>query len=137
MFGAKNVSVTVRQTIRACSIRKTSFKTRQTAIFLQRKKSIHRDLANDLTCAALKTTFRTRKSLHNKQYPTTSKDKQSSVTGCTHFDVRFNNCNVAMHRPTIIFLLPHKITPVQQNKQSDQSTAKSITQTITTNNHNN
>ena len=36
--------------------------------FLQRKNSIRRYLVNDLTCAARKTTFRTRKRFHNKQY---------------------------------------------------------------------
>ena len=31
----------------------------------------------------------------------------------THFDIRFNNGNFAMHRPTFIFLISHKITTVQ------------------------
>lgn len=82
--------------------------------FLQRKNCIRRYLANDLTCAARKTTFRTRKRFHNKQYTSKSKD-QPLESDRTHFDIEFNNGNVAMHRPTIIFLLPHKITTVQQN----------------------
>ena len=80
--------------------------------FLQRKNSIRRYLANDLTCAARKTTFRTRKRFHNKQYPPKSKD-QPLESERTHFDTGFNKSNVAMHRPTIIFLFPHKITTVQ------------------------
>lgn len=43
--------------------------------FLQRKNSIRRYLVNDLTCAARKTTFRTRKRFHNKQYTPKSKDQ--------------------------------------------------------------
>lgn len=52
----------------------------------------------------------------------------------THFDIGFNNGNVAMHRQTIIFLLSHKIATFQQKtkhnkheKPSHQSIAKSIT----------
>lgn len=41
--------------------------------FLQCKNSIRRYLVNDLTCAARKTTFRTRKRFHNKQYTSKSK----------------------------------------------------------------
>jgi len=63
-------------------------------------------------CVVRKTTFRTRKRFHNKQYPLILKDKQPLGSDCTHFDVRFNK-NIAMHRPTIIFLLSHKITTVQ------------------------
>ena len=80
--------------------------------FLQRKNSIRRYLTNDLTCAARKTTFRTRKRFHNKQYTPKSKD-QPFESKRTHFYERFNKSNVAMHRPTIIFLLSHKITTVQ------------------------
>lgn len=80
--------------------------------FLQCKNSIRRYLANDLTCAARKTTFRTRKRCHNKQYTPKSKD-QPLESDRTHFYIGFNNGNVAMHRPTIIFLLSHKITTVQ------------------------
>ena len=80
--------------------------------FLQRKNSIRRYLANDLTCAARKTTFGTQKRLHNKQYTPKSKD-QPFESERTHFDIGFNNGNIAMHRPTIIFLLSHKITTVQ------------------------
>ena len=71
-----------------------------------------RYLANDLTCAARKTTFRTRKRFHNKQYTPKSKD-QPFESERTLFDIGFNNGSIAMHRPTIIFLLSHKITTVQ------------------------
>ena len=96
--------------------------------FLQRKNSIRRYLANDLTCAARKTTFRTRKRFHNKQNTPKSKD-QPFESDRTHFYVRFNKSNVAMHRPTTIFLLSHKITTVQQkttnrNNQSNQTIRK-------------
>lgn len=80
--------------------------------FLQRKYSIRRYLANDLTCAARKTTFRTRKRFHNKQYTPKSKN-QPLESDRTHFYVRFNNGNIAMHRQTFIFLISHKITTVQ------------------------
>lgn len=80
--------------------------------FLQRKNSIRRYSANDLTCASRKTTFRTRKRFHNKQYTPKSKD-QPLEPDRTHFDIGFNKSNDAMHRPTIIFLLSHKITTVQ------------------------
>ena len=59
-----------------------------------------------------KATFRTRKRFHNKQYTPKSKD-QPLESDRTHFYVRFNKSNVAMHRPTFIFLLSHKITTVQ------------------------
>lgn len=119
-------------------------------------------MRNDLTCAARKTTFRTRKRFHNKQYTPKSKD-QPFESERTRFYVRFNKSNVAMHRPTIIFLLSHKAQPfnkkqpigtINQIKQSErtiqktnlqnkhdklshQLTAKSITQTTTTNNPHN
>ena len=80
--------------------------------FFQRKNSIRRYSANDLTCAARKTTFRTRKRFHNKQYTPKSKD-QPFESKCTHFDIGFNNGSIAMHRQTFIFLLSHKITTVQ------------------------
>lgn len=128
--------------------------------FLQRKNSIRRYLRNDLTCAARKTTFRTRKRFHNKQYTPKLKD-QPFESERTHFDTGFNNSNVAMHRQTFIFLLPRQIATVQQKttktnsqkkqskisqsktrpkhtitnkheKLSHQSIVKSITQTITT-----
>lgn len=82
--------------------------------FLQRKNSIRRYLANGLTCAARKTTFRTQKRFHNKKYTPKSKD-QPFESEHTHFNVRFNKSNGAMHhRPTIVFLLSHQITTVQQ-----------------------
>ncbi len=96
--------------------------------FLQRKNSIRRYLANDLTCAALKTTFRTQKRFHNKQYTSKLKD-QPHGSDRTLFDTGFNNGSIAMHRPTIIFLLSHQITTVQQkttsrNNQSNQTIRK-------------
>lgn len=96
--------------------------------FLQRKNIILHYLANDLTCAARKTTFRTRKRFHNKQYTPKSKD-QPFESNRTHFDIGFNNGSIVMHRPTIIFLLSHKITTVQQkttnrNNQSNQTIRK-------------
>lgn len=80
--------------------------------FLQCKNSIRSYLANDLTCAARKTTFRTRKRFHNKQYTPKSKDQPFELEH-THFYVRFNKSNVAIHHQTYIFLLSHKITTVQ------------------------
>lgn len=75
-----------------------------------------------------------KKAFRNKQYTPKSKD-QLLESERTRFYVRFNNSNIAMHRPTIIFLLFHQIATVQQknnqNKQSDQSTAKSIPKTTT------
>ena len=96
--------------------------------FLQRKNSIRRYLANDLTCAARKATFRTRKRFHNKKYTPKSKD-QPFESERTLFDIGFNNGYFAMHRQTFIFLLSHKITTVQQkttnrNNQSHQTIRK-------------
>ena len=59
-----------------------------------------------------KTTFRTQMRFHNKQYTPKSKD-QPFGSDRTHFYVRFNNGNIAMHRQTFIFLLSHQITTVQ------------------------
>jgi len=68
----------VRRRLRRCRLRHKirAIKTRQNnpLRFLQRKNSIRRYLANDLTCAARKTTFRTRKRFHNKQYSPKSKE---------------------------------------------------------------
>lgn len=127
--------------------------------FLQHKNMILHYLANDLTYAARKTTFRTRKRFHNKQYTPKSKD-QPFESERTHFYVRFNNGSIAMHRPTTIFLLSHKITTGTKSQQSihtiaqsiirskqnitnkhekpsNQSIVKSITRTTTTNNPHN
>ena len=57
-----------------------------------------------------KATFRTQKRFHNKQYPPKSK-VQPHGSERTHFDTGFNNGSIAMHRPTIIFLLSHKAQP--------------------------
>ncbi|MGN0752532.1 MAG: hypothetical protein ACI4M2_06010 [Christensenellales bacterium] len=59
-----------------------------------------------------KTTFRTQKRFHNKQYPPKSK-VQPHGSDRTHFDTGFNNSNVAMHRQTFIFLLLYQNTTVQ------------------------
>lgn len=108
--------------------------------FLQRKNSIRRYLANDLTCAARKTTFKTRKRFNNKQYTSKSKD-QPLESDRTHFDTWFNNGNFAIHRPTIIFLLSHKTTTIQSktaeiNNHINQPQNQSGN-TITTNNPHN
>ena len=106
----------VRRRLRRCRLRHKihAIKTRPNnpLRFLQRKNSIRRYLTNYLTCAARKTSFRTRKRFHNKQYTPKSKD-QPLESERTHFYVRFNKSNVAMHRQTFIFLLSHKITTVQ------------------------
>ena len=93
--------------------------------FLQRKNSIRRYLANALTCAALKTTFRTRKRFHNKQYPPKLK-VQPHGSARTHFDTGFNNGSIAMHRPTIIFFFLTKSQPL--NKKQPTGTINQIKQ---------
>lgn len=105
-----------------------SIKTRQHPLrFLQRKNSIRRYLVNDLTCAARKATFRTRKRFHNKQYTPKSKD-QPLESERTHFDIRFNNGSIAIHRQTFIFLL---LTKSQSfNKKQKQNYIKQSQQTI-------
>lgn len=121
----------VRRRLRRCRLRHKihAIKTRPNnpMRFLQHKNSIRRYLANDLTCAARKTTFRTRKRFHNKQYTPKSKD-QPFESERTHFDTGFNNGSIAMHRQTFIFFLPHKITTVQQKNKTK------LHQTTTTNN---
>lgn len=117
----------VRRRLRRCRLRHKihAIKTRPNnpLRFLQRKNSIRRYLANDLTCVARKATFRTQKRFHNKQY--TPNQKINLLNQRTHFDIWFNNGNLQCTvRPLFFFLLtkPH------------QSTAKSITKTTTTNN---
>lgn len=144
-----------------CAIKSTQLKQyRTTRCVFFNTRTVRRYLVNDLTCAARKTTFKTRKRFHNKQYPPKSK-VQPHGSERTHFDTGFNNSNVAMHRQTFIFLLPRQIATVQQKttktnsqkkqskisqsktrpkhtitnkheKLSHQSIVKSITQTITT-----
>ena len=67
----------MRRRLRRCRLRHKihAIKTRpnNSLRFLQRKNSIRRYLATDLTCAARKATFRTQKCFHNKQYPPKSK----------------------------------------------------------------
>lgn len=93
--------------------------------FLQRKNSIRRHSANELTCVARKTTFRTQKRFHNKQYTSKSKD-QPFESERTHFDIEFNNSNVTMHRQTFIFLLSTKSQSF--NKKQPTGTINHITQ---------
>lgn len=111
----------VRRRLRRCRLRHKipAIKTRPSnpLHFLQRKNSIRRYSANDLTCAARKTTFRTQKRFHNKQYTPKSKD-QPFESDRTHFDTVFNNGSIAMHRQTFILLLSHKITTVQKKQQT-------------------
>lgn len=111
----------VRRRLRRCRLRHEirAIKTRPNnpLRFLQHKNSIRRYLTNDLTCVARKTTFRTRKRFHNKQNTSKSKD-QLFESERTHFYVRFNKSNVAMHRQTFILLLSHKITTVQKKQQT-------------------
>ena len=145
-----------------CAIKSTHLKQARTprCVFFN-TRTVRRYLVNDLTCAARKTTFKTRIRFHNKQYPPKSK-VQPHGSERTHFDTGFNNSNVAMHRQTFIFLLPRQIATVQQKttktnsqkkqskisqsktrprqtitnkheKLSHQSIVKSITRTITTN----
>lgn len=66
-----------------------------------------------------------------------NQNKQPLESARTHFYVRFNKSNVAMHRQTFIFLLPHKITTVQQNtptgtinqiKQSEKQSTQPLNQ---------
>ena len=123
----------VRRRLRRCRLRHEihTIKTRPNnpLRFLQCKNSIRRYLANDLTCAARKTTFKTRKRFHNKQYTHKSKD-QPHGSDRTHFDIGFNNGSIAIHRPTIFssFSQNHnrsiknqnKITSNNHNKQSTQ-----------------
>lgn len=100
--------------------------------FLQRKNSNRRYLRNDLTCAARKTTFRTRKRFHYKQYTPKSKD-QPFESERTRFYVRFNKSNVAMHRQTFIFLLPHQTSSINRkiNHKNNQPEQSKISQSKT------
>lgn len=129
--------------------------------FLQHKNSIRHYLTNDLTCAARKTTFRTRKRFHNKQYPPKSKvqphgsDRPHLTQGLTTATLQ---CTV---KPLFFFFFiktqpfnkkpkqnyikqlqqtTHTISqsktssnkPSKQTRQTISSIVKSITQTITT-----
>ena len=80
----------VRRRLRRCRLRHEirAIKTRPNnpLRFLQRKNSIRRYLANGLTCVARKTTFRTQKRFHNKQYTPKSKD-QPFESERTLFDI--------------------------------------------------
>ena len=91
--------------------------TKQLAAFLRCRKSIRHGSSNDSGLRHSQSDVQNKKAFRNKQYTPKSKD-QPYGSDRTHFYVRFNNSNVAMHRPTIIFLLPHKITTVQQNNQN-------------------
>ena len=94
-FDARIVSVAVRQTTRACSVRKTS--------------------------------FRTRKRFHNKQYTPKSKDKLLESER-TRFYVRFNNSNVAMHRPTILFFFRTKSQPFNKTTKTNNQINQPLNQ---------
>lgn len=72
-----------------------------------------------------KATFRTRNRFHNKQYPPKSKD-QPLESERTHFDTGFNNGNIAMHCPTIIFFFRTKSQPF--NKKQPTGTINQIKQ---------
>lgn len=121
----------VRRRLRRCRLRHKihAIKTRPNnpLRFLQRKKSFQRYLSNDLTCAARKTTFRTRKRFHNKQYTPKSKD-QPFESERTHFDTGFNNGSIAMHRQTFFFFFLTKSQPF--NKKTKQNNIKQSQQTI-------
>lgn len=96
--------------------------------YLQHKNSIRHYFTNDLTCAARKTTFRTRKRFHNKQYTPKSKD-QPFESDRTRFGTGFNNGNYANAPSDHNLFLSHKITTTQQkttnrNNQSNQTIRK-------------
>lgn len=88
--------------------------------FLQRKNSIRRYLTNELTCVARKTTYRTRKRFHNKQYTSKSKD-QPLESDRTHFDTGFNKSNVAMHHQTFFSSFSQNHNRSIKNNQPEQS----------------
>lgn len=116
-----------------CAIKSTQLKQyRTTRCVFFNTRTVRRYLVNDLTCAARKTTFKTRKRFHNKQYPPKSK-VQPHGSERTHFDTGFNNSNVAMHRQTFIFLLPRQIATVQQKttKTNSQKKQSKISQSKT------
>lgn len=85
-----NQKTFVRRRLHRCRLRHEirAIKTRPNnpLRFLQRKNSIRRYLANGLTCAARKTTFRTQKRFHNKKYTPKSKD-QPFESERTLFDI--------------------------------------------------
>ena len=115
-----------------CAIKSTQLKQGRTTrcIFFNTKKASVAVRQTIRTCVIRKTTFGTRKRYHNKQYTPKSKD-QPFESERTHFDTGFNNGNVAMHRPTIIFSSSspnHNRSIKNQNK---------LHQTITTNNPHN
>lgn len=121
----------VRRRLRHCRLRHKihTIKTRSNnpPRFLQRKKIIRRGSSNELTFVARKTTFRTRKRFHNKQYTPKSKD-QPFESERTHFYVRFNNGSIAMYRQTFIFFFLTKSQPF--NKKPKQNYIKQSQQTI-------
>ena len=85
-------------------------------------------MANDLTCAARKTTFKTQKRFHNKQYTPKSKD-QPFESDRTHFYVRFNNGNYENSPSDHNFFFLTKSQPLNKkttnrNNQSNQTIRK-------------
>lgn len=111
------------QTFRTCRLRQENhtMKTKLNKSLLVRRKKVSVAVRQTiLGCVIRKATFGTQKLFHNKQYTPKSKD-QPLKSAYTHFYVRLDNSNVAMHRPTIIFLLSHKITTVQQKTTGTRS----------------
>lgn len=112
-----------------CAMKSTQLKQGRTTrrVFFN-TRTVRRYLVNDLTCAARKTTFKTQKRFHNKQYTPKSKD-QPFESDRTHFYVRFNNGNYANAPSDHNLFLSHKITTTQQkttnrNNQSNQTIRK-------------
>lgn len=110
-----------------CAIKSTQLKQGQTTrcVFFNARTVIRRYLTNELTCVARKTTSRTRKRFHNKQYTPKSKD-QPLESDRTLFDIRFNNGIVATYRPTIFSSFSQNHNRSIKNNQPEQSIVKSI-----------
>ena len=119
----------VRRRLRRCRLRHKihAIKTipNNPLRFLQHKNSIRHYLTNDLTCAARKTTFRTRKRFHNKQYTPKSKDQPFELER-THFYVRFNNGNYENAPSDHNFFFLTKSQPL--NKKQPTGTINQIKQ---------
>lgn len=91
-------------------------------------RTVRRYLVNDLTCAARKTTFKTQKRFHNKQYTPKSKD-QPFESDRTHFYVRFNNGNYANAPSNLYFssCSPNLINqPQNQSQKQPQQTIQNL-----------
>ena len=103
--------------------------TKQLAAFLRCRKSIRHGSSNDSGLFRSQNIVQNKKAFRNKQYTPKSKD-QPYGSDRTHFYVRFNNSNVAMHHPTLLFLLPHKITTIQQKTTKTNNQIKQSEKTI-------